>query len=337
MKSASLISLLLILILCGGACAEEDFAFSLAEMPSAGASAIAICPEDTGLTDYQVNIFSGEEPLGRNADMTDDSQGSSRITAYLTRPLREGEEIRVYLAASGADGNAVQTSKSYTVLGRFGSKLQRLRTRADSMWPVWNDAWGRAFQEGTVDARVRFDDLPFAAFPDEAPEIFVEESDGTARVWLEEPLPEEWILSFATGIPAELEACVLDAEKGAYVGKAGFDRVYLTSSAGAWPVSITIAYERSEQFLPSWPVIEWVEDGTEGPVAFNCYGFGTARHFDGGMFAVVKPGAAWYMEYGADHALASMNDLMTECLYSPEGELISGEQREEFAFPFVLW
>ncbi len=315
----SLVVMLVLLLPAAGAPAEEPLSFVLAKPLLEGADNILLRFSDTppGL---RVNAFSGGEQLGGSAQISDDGL----VVILLKRSLALGEEVLV-AADTQTDGTSIREARAvFTVLGRFGSHLKRLRARVDSFWPLWRDIWLPAYLDGTLYFRLRFEDLPFVTFPDEVPEIDVTEKDGAARVYLAEPLPEGWQISFAAGMPVTLTDAVPDGD--AWTGAAGFDSVYLVSPQAADRMSITIVYQRSDAFLPSWPIVEWVEPEAEEPCAFNCYGFGTTRSFGGGMYAIVGGGEAWYAEYGNDGSLADYFDLVSECMYDKEQNLISGDE-----------
>ncbi len=315
--------------------AEESL--SLAEPLVVGSDTITLCLKNSNWFDLRINAFSREELLGSKAEIVIDNAGNNTVILHLNRALREGEEIQIFLTATDGEGKAVETSVQYPVIGHFAPKLYQLRTRANEMWDIWQNAWCKAFLEGNVYLRTAFDNLPFTLFPDEAPEILVSEKGSESWVWISEPLQEEWNIALAFGIPVSLSSCEWDEETGAWVGPSGFDSVYLISPAGAKRIGITVVYERANQFRASWPIVEWIEEGVEEPLAFNCYGFGTARRFDGGMFAIVGPGAAWYAEYDVQHAISSISELITQCVWSPDGTVLSGEPPEGFVLPVTLW
>ncbi len=310
--------ILLLLLLASGAAAEAPLSPVLAEPLLEGADRICLRFDDTppGL---RVNAFAGGEQIGASAEIG----GDGLVIIRLKRSPSEGEEILVAadVLADGAvtrEGSAV-----FTAAGRFRSHLLRLRDRVDGFWPVWQDTWLPAYLDGSLYLRLRFELLPFVTFPDEAPEIAVEEKDGTARVYLSEPLPEDWQVSFASGLPVTLTDAVRDGD--AWTGPAGFDSVYLVSPQAEERMSITVVYQRSDAFLPSYPIVEWEKDAQD-PLAFNCYGFGTARSFAGGMYAIVGGGEAWYAEYGLDGSLTDYMDLNSECVYDREQHLVSGDE-----------
>ena len=309
---------------------SEDFSV---EPLYAGSRIIELVLQNGSGSRFLANAFSGGESIAASAERI----AENRIVLTLTRPLQAGEEVRLLLQLMEDDRAVWEESSSCEVTDRFSSRLPRLRTRLDQLWPTWKGTWLRLFQEGQVALCAHFDSIPFVAFPDEAPEIMVEESETSARIYLSEPLPEAWHISLASGIPVELTPCEWDDRLGAFTGPAGFDSVYLVSDQESERMSITLVYERAHQFRPSWPIVEWIEPDAENPLAFNCYGFGDPRSFTGGMYAIVGPDAAWYAEYDANHALSNYMNLFTECMYAPDGNLLSGEEPEDYVCPVMIW
>ena len=312
-----------------GLAEDPALQFSLPEPLYAGQQAILVQLEHENPPGLRINAFSDGKQLGTSASTMENGQ----VLLSLSRPLRAEEEILLVLDVHGRG----KTSERFPVQARFGRKLQKLRARIDSLWPIWKDGWEKAYLEGTVQLNVNFDFLPFASYPDEAPEIMVEEKNGTARICLSEPLDENWRICLACGNPVVFSPCEWDAAAGAYTGQADFDSVYLISDGGAERMSITIVYERRNQFLASYPIVEWIQPDVDDPIAFNCYGFGTARSFTGAMYAIVGPQGEWYAEFDAQHFLSTYTNLRTECVYDANGVLLSGEEPEGYVDPVVMW
>ena len=333
-RTAALLCALTLLALSCAACAEEPpLSLTLAQAPLAGNQVLRLKLAEELPEGLQINAFAGDEQIAASAELLED--GVLQLT--LGRPLKDGETILV-VAGLMRDGVLCrETRLSFPVESRFGALLPRLRARADAMWTVWQD-WLKVYrEEGTVYLRLRFRDLPFVTYPDEAPEIAVEEEDGTARVRLAEALPEGWELSFAKGIPVELTNAEWDEAAQAYTGPAGFDSVYLVSPQTAERLSVTVVYERKELFRANYPIVEWIEQDAEEPFAFNCYGFGTARSFTGGMFAIVGNGAAWYADYDIQGVLNTVTDMINELAFDNTGKPIQGDVPEDYVPPFRFW
>ena len=332
-KRFSFLCALVLLILarpCTMGLAEDaPLRFSLPQPLYAGQQSLLVQIENENPPGLRVNAFSDGVQLGVSASSLENGQ----VLLSLSRPLRAGEEILLMLDVQGTR----KASGIFPVEARFGCKLQKLRNRIDGLWPVWRDGWEKAFLEGTVNLNISFDLLPFASYPDEAPEIMVEEQEGKARVYVSEPLDENWRVSLAFGIPAVFSPCEWDAAAGAYTGPVDFDSVYLVSDGAAERIGITVVYERRNQFLASYPIVEWVQPDADDPIAFNCYGFGTARSFEGAMYAIVGPQGQWYAEFDVEHSLSSYTNLLTECVYDGNGVLLSGEEPEGYLNPVVIW
>ena len=332
-KLFTLFCVLVLLALTGpwGMGLAEDTALrlSLPEPLYAGQQAILVQIEHENPPGLRINAFSDGKQLGVSASAMENGQ----VLLSLSRPLRAEEEILLVLDVQGSR----KASGRFPVEARFGRKLQKLRARIDALWPVWQGGWEKAYLEGTVNLNVNFDFLPFASYPDEAPEMMVEEKDGKAWIYLSEPLDENWRVCLASGIPAVFSPCEWDAAAGGYTGPADFDSVYLISDGAAERMSVTIVYERANQFLASYPIVEWVQPDADDPVAFNCYGFGTARSFTGAMYAIVGPQGEWYAEFDAQHFLSTYTNLRTECVYDANGALLSGEEPEGYVDPVAKW
>ncbi len=322
------------LLLCFFAVSMAEGGLTLfpAEPIQAGAEKILFTVEPQAPEGLRMNVFSGEEAIAASVAVT----GPSSAEVTLTRPLREGETLRVFADVLLDGTPSGGTEAVFPVEALFGGKLSRLRARADAMWPVWRDEWGKAFLEGRVWLRANFRDLPFVTFPDEAPEIAVEEAGGDAGIRFSEPVPEDWSVLTAVGMPVTLTPCVREAD-GAYTAKAGFDSVYLVSDQGAERVSVTVVYQRTDGFLASWPIVEWIQPDTEEPIAFNCYGNGTARGFSGGMYAVVGNGAAWYAEYDSRAGLVTYTDLMTGYAWDKDQTSVGEPVPEGYVLPVEIW
>lgn len=330
--SLLIMAFLITALLMVPAAGEEGLRFSLPQQVFAGQKSLILQMEEENLDNLRVNAFYEGKQIGESAEFMENSQ----VRLYLARPLKAGEEILIVVELTGENGIR-KAEKTVSVADRFGPKLEKLRSRIDALWPIWEEDWQKAFLEGKVYLNICFDWLPFASYPDEAPELIVEEENGWARIYLSEPLDENWKLSLASGSPVTLNPCEWDDDRGAYTGPAGFDSVYLVSAQTETRLSITVVYEREDHFLASYPILEWVEPDTDEPVAFNCYGFGTAREFKGAMYAIVGPQQAWYAEYGQDHGLSAYTDAINECVYDANGTLLSGEEPENFINPVIIW
>lgn len=330
---SAITALLVLFCIALPAPAEDALTFELAEPLIDGAEVLLLRFGDTPPAGLRVNAFCDGQSIGESAEIGDDGL----VRLRLARRIAEGEEVRV-AADVLTDGTiAAKGEAVFTVGSRFASHLARLRARVDSFWSVWNDGWLPAFRDGKVYLRIQARSLPFLTYPDEAPEIAVEEEDGTARLYVSETVPEDWQVFFASGLPVEMADTVRDESGRVFTGEAGFDSVYLVSPQSAERMSVTIVYQRADAFRASCPIVEWIEPVEEDPYAFNCYGFGTVRTFGGAMYAIVGGGAAWYAEYDIEGALLSCTDLYTECVYDINGNLISGDENTAPSHELVIW
>ena len=326
MKRACIVWLIVLLVLEAGALGEgSDIALTEPLYEGMKVVILTVGAETGG--ELRVNIFADEEALAESAVRNE----AGDVVVTLSRALRTGERIKVRTEAE------TEVWAEFTVGDRFGPRLPRLRDRIDGMFAQWKDVWLPAFLEGRVYLRVRFDELPCVAYPDEAPEMTVEETVDGARIWLSEPVSDGWRVQAASGLPVELTPCEWDDLWGCYTCEGGFDSVYLTLDQREEGPSVTVVYERGKGFLASWPVVEWIEGDEDDALAFNVYGFGTSREFNGGMYAIVGPESAWYAEYDIEHALSGYVDLMSERAYDRDGNLISGEETAPECTNVEIW
>ena len=331
MKACVLAALLCVLSLC--AAGENVLTLNAVGPLLSGDETIVLTVSPQAPEGLRLNVFAGEESIASGVNVT----GPDTAVVTLTRPLREGETIRVFADVWTGENASTQTETVFAVEGPFGAKLTQLRARADKMWPVWQEQWLDAFLKGEVWLRANFRDLPFVLFPDEAPEMTVREDGDTALIRFSEPLPAGWSVSTATGMPVSLTSCAQGQDASQYTASPGFDSVYLVSPQEAERVSVTIVYQRSDGFLASYPIAEWVQPDAEDPLAFNCYGFGTARSFGGGMYAIVGNGAAWYAEYDARGALSGYTDMVTGYAWDKDQKPTADTVPEGFTPPVVIW
>ena len=330
---SSFTALLVLLCLAFPALGEDTLTITLAEPLLDGADVLCLRIGNMPPEGLRVNAFCDGQSIGESAEIGDDGL----VRLHLARRAAEGEEVCVAADVMTDGAAAARGEAVFTVLSRFASHLARLRARADGFWSVWNDVWLPAFRDGKVYLRIRSEAIPFITYPDEAPEIAVEEEDGKARLYVSETVPEDWQVFFASGLPAEMTDTVRDESGRVFTGEAGFDSVYLVSPQDAERVGVTIVYQRADGFRASCPIVEWVAPDAEDPYAFNCYSFGTARNLSGTMYAIVGDGAAWYADYDIRGTLVSCTDLYTECVYDINGNLVSGGESGVPSQEIVLW
>ena len=53
------------------------------------------------------------------------------------------------------------------------------------------------------------------------------------------------------------------------------------------------------------------------------------------MYILAVPGYTICAEYSPEGALLQCTDLMTECVYDPEGRLLYGDEPEGYTWPVV--
>ncbi len=326
MKKLFAVLSVLMLLSCSFSIADESLSFSPHPWPCAGDTELVL--DISGRTGgmLQANAFAAGAAIAVTGDILED--GSLRLT--LARPLTEGEEITVILMEDD-----VQVSRVYSVKPAHGAKLSDLRTGVDDMRRVM-DEWVDAYRGGQVIIPMFFADLPFIVYPDEAPQIRVTESDDQAAVYLSEPVPEGWTVLLSEGIPVTQRPCEWDEARACFTGTGSFDSVCLYNDGGDSGISITVTYKRDNGFIADYPVIEWVEPGAEDPIGIACYGFGTARSFEGGIWAIVGPNGAFYAEYNSERVLETYWNLITECDYDRFGNLISGEEPDGYVNPVTI-
>lgn len=282
------------------------------------------------LSDLQVNVLAGEKILASTAQ-----HEGSRVVINLTRSLAEGEHILVVLEGTSDDGDRRRGRLEATVAPVRASKLQRIRSRMDDAWSQWETILDWTVKNEKVCLPFLWKDIPFITWADEAPEISVHEEAGSASIYLYDEDLTGWTVMTGEGIPIQYHDCLWDRNTGAYLCSDPFDAVYLISDASDTRFSITIAYERSSDFLPSYPVIEWSQERKGTACGFSCYGWGTTRTFSGGMYNIVAGNLMIYGEYGSDGSLVSWNDLLNDTLYDADGKLLSGEEPEGYICPVV--
>ena len=326
-------ALVLLCLVCPAA-AEDAPALTLrlAEPLTDGAESVLLDLGPVLPDGLRVNAFLDGEEIGLSAEAAEDGL----VLLRLSRPLREGDTVRLAADVPAEDGHTLAAEAAVPVLNRFHAKLASLRCRVDRMWPVWENIWLPAFRAGEVFLRIRLENMPFITFPDEAPEIIVEERDGRTLVRLSEELPEDWTVFFSGGIPVTLTPAVYDEAAGAWTGDAGILGVFLVSPQAERRMKVTVMYWRMNQFLPAWPVVEYAEEGETG-FGFNCYGSGTARSFQGGMYGLFGDHARWFASYDVTGALTGYTDETSGCAYSLEGTLLSGTEPEGGHDRITIW
>ncbi len=325
-KTICWLAILVLITVLGGAFAEtEENVLSLAATPAAGDREILLILRD-GSTTKEANVFSGEEAILEKADLN-----GQTITLFLTRELRAGEELTILMDIEAE--NAEPLRMDIQVESLFKSKLATLCGRADEAWQIWAEQWAALFTEGKVYMPALWKEIPFALWADEAPEILVKESEEKVKVYLQNEDLTGWRVCLAAGIPTEYTECGYDEATDAWIGEGAYDAVCLIRDMNENAPGITIEYRKENGFLPSYPVMEWQGEKNGKIVAMNCYGWGTTRSFDGGMYAIGSEDSVFYAEYDAEGAMMDYQDAITECAYNSRDQLISGEEPEGYVNP----
>ena len=203
------------------------------------------------------------------------------------------------------------------------------------MWEIWTGQWSRTFLDGEVFLPLLWKLIPFLTWADEAPTMRVQEKDGRVEVSFSEEITEAWHVCLGNGLPVVFSDCTPARERKTWTGEGDFDSVWLISDMTDQRIGISIAYQRTDEFRPSSPVLEWGREEDGEVLGFSCYGWGTTRSFQGGMYAIASDQMAFYAEYDAEGALKAWYDGLTGCQYNEYDELIEGEEPEGYVCPVV--
>ena len=316
---------------CGAIAAEEDSVrFSLSELPREGDRQIRLKLSD-GFTGLQAGAFADNENL---TDAVTEENGE--MVLRLLRTLKAGETIRIAVEGEGTDQQKTIQETEITVGERFGSKLQSLRERVDRMWGTLNGSWMKTLKDGKILIPNSWKQLAFATWPDEAPDILVQEDGQQVTVFLRDEDASGWRVCLGNEIPVVYTECVFDPETGGYTAEGDFESVWLISDAGEERIGISMEYRKDENFLPPYPVLEWEKETETEVIGFSCYGWGNTRSFSGAMYVVnYMNTSVMAAEYAADGRLVNYTDLLTDCVYDADDRLISGTEPEGYQNPVI--
>ncbi len=319
-------------LLCGiSAAAEtEETCWLTFDRPVLAGDATLTLRLDGTLSDVKVNVFLQEKELAEEA-----VQSGNLLELSLKQPLCEGDELTILAAGTVGDGKKAEARLTAVVPSLFLSPLENLRARADAMWDIWQESWATPAEQGKVYLPKLWKDLPFITWADEAPKIIVRQNKEGIRVFLEDPLPEGWILRAGAGIPIVYTDCEWDEASRSWTAKGSFDSVHLISEMTENRLGLSVSYWEADEFLPSFPVVEWVQESESGPSGFNCYGLGNVRYHQGGIYSFVDPEHIFVAEYDAEGGMISYTDMQTDCSYSVEDQLLSGEEPAGYANPVI--
>ena len=278
----------------------------------------------------RLNVFSQQESLADTAEHIDDT-----LTITLQRALRAEEILLIVAEGSDAQGQEVSCRLEASVESLFQRKLDSLRSRVDNMWPLWQDLLRNQADTGTVYLPRLWKDVPFHTWPDEAPELIVAGEENRTLLRFSESVPADWRVCTGADLPIVYTDCEWDEAAGAWVAQAAFESVFLISDMTEERVGISIEYPAANQYLASYPVLDW--EGTCGDqvAGFNCYGWGNARSFEGGMTCQVLGESQWYAEYTANGLLSAYYALHLDCQYDAEDRLVAGTPPEGYVPPVI--
>ena len=275
----------------------------------------------------EANVFSGEESLLDKAVLKND-----RLSLLLLRPVAEGEALRMIVAGNGKtllDTEMIAEEAENT-------RLAALEARIPPMLQAWQEAHLPVLMEGAFYLPLNWTDLPFVLYPDEAPELTVSEEPEETRIRLQGALPTGWNVYLSSGVPEELSLCAYDEKEACWVGSGAFDAVKLIRDGRPDNVRIDVSYRRENGYLAEYPTLEYNQTTDGQLAAFTCYGWGTARDFQGSMYGLVLNDQSFYAEYGLNHLIKWYWDGVSGCVYDEYGKLLEGEEAEGFVNPVIL-
>ena len=205
-----------------------------------------------------------------------------------------------------------------------------LRERVDAMWDTWAGVWSRTFLDGEVFLPWRWQQIPFVIWADEAPTLRVKEEENRVEITVSEKLGADWRICLGEGMPVVYRDCVYDGIRDCWTGEGTFDAVYLISDMASERIGISVTYQRTDDFRPSEPVVEWCREQEDNALTFSCIGWGTTRRFQGGMYAIGTDEGVFYAEYDSEGALIAWYDGRTGCQYDAEDRLVDGTEPEGY-------
>lgn len=274
----------------------------------------------------QANVFSAGESIMEQAVLE-----NGILILRLQRPVREGELVQAVIAGNGN----VSAELEITAQQALNASLDAIDARILRMTEAWQEEYLPSLRKGFFYLPSFWTDLPFTFYPDEAPKIGVTEDAGGVRIHLDGALPDGWQIDLGIGMPVEKTPCHYDSQNGCWVGSGTFDAVYLTRDKTDDNWEIVIAYNGQNGYAAEYPVLSYVDESDAETAAFACYGWGTARNYQGSMYALVYNEQSYYAEYGLDHYLKNYTDGATGCVYEIYGKLMEGEEPEGFVNPVI--
>ena len=321
--------LVLMMLLSGISWAAAEIlggAITLMRTPQGGDEMILLQMDAEETEKMQSAVMSGKEDVLSSAVLDEDL-----LILRLSRPLKSGENIHVTVSVN----ERFQKTLELTVKSALNPKLERMEEKIRGIVENWKKQVFSELQVDIVYLPTTWKAIPIALYPDEAPEICVNESDDDTEITLSGRLPEGWKVCLAKGLPVELKECTWDEQKECWTGSGEFESVYITREGMEDHVSIQIAYSKDMEYLPQYPVLLYKAENGSEVEALACYGWGTAREYNGGMYTVVGNGMAYSAEYNPDHTLRCYYDEANGTEYDAQDRLTAGTEPENYVNPVV--
>ena len=321
--------LVLMMLLSGISWAAAEIlggAITLMRTPQGGDEMILLQMDAEETEKMQSAVMSGKEDVLSSAVLDEDL-----LILWLSRPLKSGEDIHVTVSVN----ERFQKTLELTVKSALNPKLERMEEKIRGIVENWKKQVFSELQDDIVYLPTTWKAIPIALYPDEAPEICVNESDEDTEITLSGRLPEGWKVCLAKGLPVELKECTWDEQKECWTGSGEFESVYITREGIEDHVSIEIVYSKDMEYLPQYPVLLYKAENGSEVEALVCYGWGTAREYNGGMYTVVGNGKVYYAEYNPDHTLRCYYDQVNGTEYDARDHLTAGTEPENYVNPVV--
>ena len=321
--------LVLMMLLSGISWAAAEIlggAITLMRTPQGGDEMILLQMDAEETEKMQSAVMSGKEDVLSSAVLDEDL-----LILRLSRPLKSGEDIHVTVSVN----ERFQKTLELTVKSALNPKLERMEEKIRGIVENWKKQVFSELQDDIVYLPTTWKAIPIALYPDEAPEICVTESDDDTEITLSGRLPEGWKVCLAKGLPVELKECTWDEQKECWTGSGEFESVYITREGMEDHVSIEIVYSKDMEYLPQYPVLLYKAENSSEVEALACYGWGTAREYNGGMYTVVGNGMVYSAEYNPDHTLRCYYDEANGTEYDAQDHLTAGTEPENYVNPVV--
>lgn len=328
-RRALISGLVLMMMLSGiswAAAETSGVTLELMRAPQSGDEMILLQMDAEEMEKLKSAVVSGKEDVLSSAALDEDL-----LILRLSRPLKSGEDIHVTVSVN----DSFQKTLELTVKSALNPKLERMEEKIGRIVENWKKQVFSELQEGVVYLPLTCRELPLLLYPDEAPEISVTENDADVEITLSGRLPEGWKVCLAKGLPVELKECTWDEQKECWTGSGEFESVYIKREGMEGHVSIEIVYSKDMEYLPQYPVLLYKAENGSEVEALACYGWGTAREYNGGMYTVVGNGMVYSAEYNPDHTLRCYYDEANGTEYDARDHLTAGTEPENYVNPVV--